>query len=196
MTNAPESFDEPLRTIEFGATDAMLREDVKTLGTLVGEILAEQRGPAFLDEVERLRRAAIGRRENDAPVAALLGVMEELADGRFRAHALTWADAVTENPQPGDTEVWEVFNLTGDAHPIHVHETPFEVLGRAFERRGLSKDSAHALVLWSTVWGCGCEDLLPCGPAPVDLQHDGMGLLERGEPGIPEGGAHVFGGNV
>ncbi|MGC5583167.1 prolipoprotein diacylglyceryl transferase [Ornithinimicrobium sp. W1665] len=27
------------------------------------------------------------------------------------------------------------------------------LLGRAFERRGLSKDSAHALVLWSTVWG-------------------------------------------
>ena len=75
MTNAPESFDEPLRTIEFGATDALLREDVKTLGTLVGEILAEQRGPAFLDEVERLRRAAIGRRENDAPVAELAGAM-------------------------------------------------------------------------------------------------------------------------
>lgn len=38
------------------------------------------------------------------------------------------ADAVTENPMPGDTEVWEIYNLTGDARPVHVHETPFEVL--------------------------------------------------------------------
>jgi FtsP/CotA-like multicopper oxidase with cupredoxin domain len=40
-------------------------------------------------------------------------------------------DEVTEDPRPGDTEVWEIYNLTGDAHPVHVHETPFEVLGRA-----------------------------------------------------------------
>jgi len=27
------------------------------------------------------------------------------------------------------------------------------LLGRAFERRGLPKDSAHALVMWATIWG-------------------------------------------
>ena len=27
------------------------------------------------------------------------------------------------------------------------------LLGRAFERRGLAQDSAHALVMWATVWG-------------------------------------------
>jgi phosphatidylglycerol:prolipoprotein diacylglycerol transferase len=27
------------------------------------------------------------------------------------------------------------------------------LLGRAFHRRGLAKDSAHALVMWATVWG-------------------------------------------
>ena len=39
----------PLRDkLEFAATDALLRDDVRTLGALVGELLAEQCGPAFL----------------------------------------------------------------------------------------------------------------------------------------------------
>ena len=66
-----DTFDEPLRAVKFAATDTLLREDVKLLGALVGEILADQRGPEFLAEVERLRRAAIARRETGAPVAAL-----------------------------------------------------------------------------------------------------------------------------
>lgn len=72
MTDAA---DEPLRTVRFAATDTRLREDVKMLGALVGEILAEQRGPGFLDTVERLRRAAIQRREADAPVESLDAVL-------------------------------------------------------------------------------------------------------------------------
>ena len=34
---------------------------------------------------------------------------------------------VTENPGVGDTEDWELHNLTPDAHPIHLHEIVFEV---------------------------------------------------------------------
>ncbi len=30
----------------------------------------------------------------------------------------------------GTTEVWEVYNLTADAHPIHVHLVSFEILNR------------------------------------------------------------------
>ena len=70
-TTAPDPADEPLRTFDFAPTDNLLREDVKQLGALVGEILAEQRGPAFLEAVERLRRAAIDRRESNAPVDEL-----------------------------------------------------------------------------------------------------------------------------
>ncbi|MDQ3206822.1 MAG: phosphoenolpyruvate carboxylase, partial [Pseudomonadota bacterium] len=71
MTEATQTSEEPLRTVEFAATDALLRDDVKNLGALVGEILAEQRGPEFLADVERLRRAAIRRREAGAPVGEL-----------------------------------------------------------------------------------------------------------------------------
>ena len=37
---------------------------------------------------------------------------------------------VTENPTVGDTEVWEIYNFTADAHPIHLHLVRFEVVDR------------------------------------------------------------------
>ncbi len=60
-----------LRSIDLPDTDRALRDDVNRVGTLVGEILAEQEGPAFLDEVERIRVAAIARREAGEGIAAL-----------------------------------------------------------------------------------------------------------------------------
>ena len=41
-----------------------------------------------------------------------------------------WSDEITENPAVGDTEVWEFYNATADAHPMHIHETFFEVVNR------------------------------------------------------------------
>jgi spore coat protein A len=43
---------------------------------------------------------------------------------------LRWTDPVTENPRAGSTEIWNLVNTTGDAHPIHVHLVEFQVLGR------------------------------------------------------------------
>jgi spore coat protein A len=37
---------------------------------------------------------------------------------------------VTELPQVGSTELWEIINLTGDAHPIHLHLVQFQVMNR------------------------------------------------------------------
>jgi FtsP/CotA-like multicopper oxidase with cupredoxin domain len=36
----------------------------------------------------------------------------------------------TETPRQGSTEVWEVANLTGDAHPLHIHLVQFQVISR------------------------------------------------------------------
>jgi phosphoenolpyruvate carboxylase len=71
----PEDDTGPLREVDLPASDELLREDVRRLGALVGEILAEQAGPDFLDEVERIRVAAIERRESGAPVDALAGIL-------------------------------------------------------------------------------------------------------------------------
>jgi len=62
---------------------------------------------------------------DDAPVAALLGVVR---NGRLVPKM--WHDRITENPALGSTEVWELFNATADAHPIHIHEVQFQVVDR------------------------------------------------------------------
>lgn len=41
-----------------------------------------------------------------------------------------YTDPVTENIAVGSTEIWEIYNTTVDAHPIHLHLTNFRVLDR------------------------------------------------------------------
>jgi FtsP/CotA-like multicopper oxidase with cupredoxin domain len=36
----------------------------------------------------------------------------------------------SELPAEGDFEVWEIINITADAHPIHLHLVQFQILGR------------------------------------------------------------------
>jgi FtsP/CotA-like multicopper oxidase with cupredoxin domain len=46
------------------------------------------------------------------------------------ATAYTWFQPTTETPAYDSTEEWEIYNFTGDAHPIHLHLVNFEILGR------------------------------------------------------------------
>lgn len=59
---------ERLREVEFPEADQGLKDDVRRLGALVGEMLAEQHGVEFLAEIERLRIGAIRRREQATPI--------------------------------------------------------------------------------------------------------------------------------
>jgi hypothetical protein len=43
---------------------------------------------------------------------------------------MRWSDPMTERPLQGDTEQWEVYNLTVDSHPIHLHLVRFQVVNR------------------------------------------------------------------
>ncbi|MDH5228250.1 MAG: phosphoenolpyruvate carboxylase, partial [Gammaproteobacteria bacterium] len=65
------------KDISFTAKDAALREDVHTLGALVGEVLRDQGGDQFLADVETDRQAAIARRDGDAEAAIQLVVRAE-----------------------------------------------------------------------------------------------------------------------
>jgi spore coat protein A len=55
----------------------------------------------------------------------LLGTFE---GGRWIAK--TWHLPTTETPELDSTEIWEIYNFTGDAHPIHLHLVNFQILGR------------------------------------------------------------------
>jgi len=59
------------------------------------------------------------------PTSALLGT---LLDGS--GNGLLWNDDITEVPGESSTEVWEIYNGTADAHPIHIHLVQFQVVNR------------------------------------------------------------------
>ena len=73
MTHPASHAADSLRSIDLPDTDKALRDDVNRVGSLVGEILAEQEGQAFLDEVERIRIEAIRRRESATGTEAMQG---------------------------------------------------------------------------------------------------------------------------
>jgi FtsP/CotA-like multicopper oxidase with cupredoxin domain len=61
----------------------------------------------------------------------LLGTV---ADGDLNsanvATAYTWFQPTTETPADGSTEIWEIYNFTADAHPVHLHLVNFQILDR------------------------------------------------------------------
>ena len=59
------------------------------------------------------------------PIAALLGTVAN-GEGVPRL----WSGAITENPALRSTEMWEIYNFTEDAHPIHLHLVQFQIVER------------------------------------------------------------------
>jgi FtsP/CotA-like multicopper oxidase with cupredoxin domain len=80
-------------------------------------------------QVAMIEKAGVGfdadNEPVEGPVEALLGTV---TDGVWME--LPWMESVTENPAVGATEVWEMYNTTADAHPMHIHEVTFEVVNR------------------------------------------------------------------
>ncbi|MEJ7735053.1 MAG: phosphoenolpyruvate carboxylase [Polyangiaceae bacterium] len=57
--------DPPADGIVWNESDTALRDDVSSLGSLLGEVLVAQRGAPFLETVEAIRLAAKARRDHD-----------------------------------------------------------------------------------------------------------------------------------
>jgi FtsP/CotA-like multicopper oxidase with cupredoxin domain len=83
--------------------------------------------------VDRTRKVALFEGTDEfGRLQPLLGTAEPTADvnGQTVNGSMTWFQPITENPGVGDTEIWEIYNTTGDAHPVHLHLVHFEVLDR------------------------------------------------------------------
>jgi len=94
----------------------------------------------------------------DVPVETRLGVVDSTT-GNYVVKK--WADAVTENPGVGDTEIWEFYNTTVDAHPMHIHEVAFEVVSR----QGITITNQDTEAGTGTVAPVGT----PRGPQPWEM---------------------------
>lgn len=105
----------------------------------------------------------------DGPIEARLGNV----DANGNAAPKSWADEVSENPAVGATEVWEFFNFTADAHPMHIHEVAFEVVNR--ERLVLDEESEEPVlpvqltgdVRPPEAWESGFKDTVVAYPGEV-----------------------------
>jgi FtsP/CotA-like multicopper oxidase with cupredoxin domain len=83
----------------------------------------------------------------EVPFAALLGRFDP---GTGDTTPMLWMDPISENPALGATEVWEMANFTEDAHPIHIHQVQFEVLGREVIGGGPSIAGSNGPLPWET----------------------------------------------
>ncbi len=94
------------RSLEFAPPDMPLRDDVRRLGTLVGELLAEQVSAEFLEEVEQVRTTAIARRQGSKPPESLAGLLHGLEPQR------------AESLIRGFSAYFQVVNLAERVHRI------------------------------------------------------------------------------
>jgi spore coat protein A len=112
----------------------------------------------------------------EGPVEALLGTVgPDNIDPATPPGVWTerkWMEPVTENPAVGATEMWEFYNTTGDAHPMHIHETVFEVINR----EGLVVDDddevvepiqLDGVITPPETWETGFKDMVTAYPGQV-----------------------------
>ncbi len=115
--------------------------------------------------------------EVEGPVEALLGTVgPDLIDPTTPAGVWTerkWMEPVTENPAVGATELWEFYNTTGDAHPMHVHEVVFEVVNReglvldAHSGDVLSPATPDGTITPAEPWETGFKDTVIAYPGQI-----------------------------
>jgi spore coat protein A len=76
-------------------------------------------------DVENIPRRQLVLFEGEDQFDRLRPQLGTLVDG-----SLLWDEEITEKPRLNDVEVWEVYNATEDAHPIHLHLVAFQLLNR------------------------------------------------------------------
>ena len=120
--------------------DSMVNDTNITDGSLLGG------GVNVSSVITRTRKLALFEGMDEyGRLQPLLGTAEPVIDvtGNTVAGAMPWHTPITENPDVGDTEIWEIYNATGDAHPVHVHLVHFEVINR----EGFTADSIEQAVI-------------------------------------------------
>ena len=88
------------------------------------------------------------------PTMGALGTVNPDGTG----NPLSWDAAPTETPTVGATEVWEITNFTEDAHPVHVHQVQFQVIGRK---------GADGTLRGPEAWETGYTDTVTAYPGEI-----------------------------
>ena len=139
------------REAAFEPTDPALREDVRRLGSLVGELLVEQAGQAFYERVESARAEAIRRRHEGAGV-------DHLAE-RLSGLDVAYADALGR----AFSTYFQVVNIAERVQRIR-RRRAYQIAGAAPQPDGL-----HDVLLRLRDAGVGAAELLAALPR-IDVE--------------------------
>ncbi len=131
-------------------TDRIMAFDVEEMNN-VGDSFNSTDITAYdgnTNDVERVRKVALFEGKDEyGRLQPLLGTAEEATDylgnpipwpedspkydgsnpTAGMQGSIAWHSPTTENPALNSTEIWEVYNATGDAHPVHLHLVNFQV---------------------------------------------------------------------
>lgn len=91
------------------------------------------------------------------PTSALLGTYDTV---NGISTPLLWMDLISENPAVGAVEEWVIHNFTMDAHPIHVHQVHFDVIGR----QTVNSDGTLGTLRPPEAWETGPKDTVIAYP--------------------------------
>ena len=130
-----------MREIYFPEKDKALRDDVRVLGALVGEVLEEQQGTEFLQRVEAVRRTAILRREDDNNASAELDDLlrgMDVVDAGYLVRAFT--------------TYFQVVNLAEKVHRIRRR--------RDYLRRGMKAQPGGLLAVMQELRDHSLDDVM------------------------------------
>lgn len=108
------------------------RAEGQIMAFVVGDTVSDTRNntlPGSLASVPVLSTSKSPRQlilfEGSDSYGRIMPMLGTLGGGTY-----LWIDSTTETPKKNATEVWEIYNATVDAHPIHLHLVKFQILGR------------------------------------------------------------------
>jgi spore coat protein A len=154
----------------YGGASVVLKND--TLNVM--QFRVAPKGPRDESDLPQTLRAVPKIPESSAAKTRMLTLVEvdDLVQRpvKMLLNNAHWSMPVTENPVLDSVEIWNLINLTDDAHPIHLHLVRFQIL----DRRAFNI---------SAYWATG--ELKYTGPAaPPEPGEAGWKDTVRADPGM------------
>lgn len=142
--------------------------------------------PANLATVNRLSNPTRTRVMTLNEVMGESGPVSALLNGLPFHHENGDPVPVTEMPTLGTTEMWEIVNMTGDTHPIHIHLVQFQLLNRQkynTRRYEMAFADANGMLPAMSYTEVPVEPYLKGKPKPADANERGWKDTFRMNPG-------------
>jgi spore coat protein A len=136
-----------------------------------GDIVRDPITPLVADNPSQPRK--LGLFEGSDEYGRLQPLLGAFIDSTNSIESLTWDDEITENPYLNATEEWEVYNFTGDAHPVHLHLVAFQIINRQpIDFEITEKDQLQHSGENGIGGSVEISDITPAGPAELPAENE------------------------